>query len=448
MMTLARRHEQGAIKIRDIAAESDLPEKFLELILLELKNARIVDSVRGARGGYQLRRDPAEIPLSDIIRLVDGPLAPMGDAEQLRGLIDKDEDHRALYEVFLAVRGELGENLIEAHSGMEALEQLLKNDVALVLMDVCMPGMDGFETAEMIHQHPRFENTPIVFVSGVCVTEMDRLKGYRCGAVDYVPVPAPPDLLRAKVKTLVDLHRKTRQLEALNAKMTLLQEEERRRIARDLHDSVGQLLAAISMNHATVQSESSTLSTRAAQCLQENADMVEEVSKQIRTISYLLHPPLLDEAGLEPALRCFVDGFAKRSDIAVSLQISPNLGRLPQEAEICIFRVVQECLTNVHRHSGSRTAAVRVRRGKTYVRVEMEDAGKGMSLPASRLGTSTPAGVGVLGMRERLRNLGGTLDIHSSNQGTHLTAVLPTPRSDSSDLPAASAPSVSVAPSA
>src|ERR1700756_2403918 len=104
MMTLARRHEQGAIKIRDIAAESNLPEKFLELILLELKNARIVDSVRGARGGYQLRRAPSDIPLSDIIRLVDGPLAPMGDAEQLRGLIAKDADHRALYEVFLAVR--------------------------------------------------------------------------------------------------------------------------------------------------------------------------------------------------------------------------------------------------------------------------------------------------------------------------------------------------------
>ncbi len=104
MMTLARRHEQGAIKIRDIAADSDLPEKFLELILLELKNARIVDSVRGARGGYQLRRDPSEIPLSDIIRLVDGPLAPIGDAEQLRGLIARGGDHRALYEVFLAVR--------------------------------------------------------------------------------------------------------------------------------------------------------------------------------------------------------------------------------------------------------------------------------------------------------------------------------------------------------
>ena len=104
MMMLARHYNQGAIRIRDIAYEEVLPEKFLELILLELKNARIVDSVRGARGGYRLRREPAEIPLSDIIRLVDGPLAPIGDAEQLRGLIAKGGDHRALYEVFLAVR--------------------------------------------------------------------------------------------------------------------------------------------------------------------------------------------------------------------------------------------------------------------------------------------------------------------------------------------------------
>jgi Rrf2 family protein len=104
MMTLARRHEQGAIKIRDIASESDLPEKFLELILLELKNARIVDSVRGARGGYRLRRNPSEIRLSEIIRLIDGPLAPLGDAEQLRSMIAKDADHRALFQVFLQVR--------------------------------------------------------------------------------------------------------------------------------------------------------------------------------------------------------------------------------------------------------------------------------------------------------------------------------------------------------
>jgi Rrf2 family protein len=104
MMMLARRHHEGAIKIRDIAYEEALPEKFLELILLELKNARMVESVRGAKGGYQLRRDPADIHLSEIIRLIDGPLAPFGDAEQLRELIDRDLPHRALYQVFLDVR--------------------------------------------------------------------------------------------------------------------------------------------------------------------------------------------------------------------------------------------------------------------------------------------------------------------------------------------------------
>ena len=104
LMMLARHHNQGAIRIRDIAYEEELPEKFLELILLELKNARIVESVRGAKGGYQLRRSPSEIHLSEIIRLIDGPLAPFGDAEQLQTLIDRDAEHRALYTVFLEVR--------------------------------------------------------------------------------------------------------------------------------------------------------------------------------------------------------------------------------------------------------------------------------------------------------------------------------------------------------
>jgi Rrf2 family protein len=104
LMMLARHHNQGAIRIRDIAYEEELPEKFLELILLELKNARIVESVRGAKGGYQLRRAPAEIRLSEVIRLIDGPLTPFGDAEQLRSLIDRDVQHRALYQVFLDVR--------------------------------------------------------------------------------------------------------------------------------------------------------------------------------------------------------------------------------------------------------------------------------------------------------------------------------------------------------
>jgi len=112
MMMLARHHHQGAIKIREIAYEEDLPEKFLELILLELKNARMVESVRGAKGGYQLRREPGEIRLSEIMRLIDGPLAPFGDAEQLRVLIDRDLPHRTLYQVFLDVR-DAAANILE-----------------------------------------------------------------------------------------------------------------------------------------------------------------------------------------------------------------------------------------------------------------------------------------------------------------------------------------------
>ena len=122
LMMLGRHYQQGAIKIRDIAYEESLPEKFLELILLELKNARIVESARGAKGGYQLRRAPSEIRLSDIIRLIDGPLAPFGDAEQLRTLIDHDAEHRALYQVFLDVRN--------------AAARILENTS---LADICMP---------------------------------------------------------------------------------------------------------------------------------------------------------------------------------------------------------------------------------------------------------------------------------------------------------------------
>ena len=325
-----------------------------------------------------------------------------------------------------AMLDELGENLIKAHSGIEALEHLLKTDIALVLMDVSMPGMDGFETAEMIHGHPRFQNTPIVFISGIHMTDLDRLKGYQHGAVDYLSVPVVPELLRAKVRVFADLHRKTRQLEALNARMTTLQDEERRRIARELHDSVGQLLAAVSMNSSLVAGESHKLSPEAAKRLSDNAAMVEEATKEIRTISHLLHPPLLDEAGLASALRCYVAGFSERSRIATKLDMPPNFAGLSKDAELSIFRVIQECLTNIHRHAGSPTAEIRITQQETCLQVEIEDAGKGISLekePVLELSTNT--GVGLRGMRERLRPLGGTLHIHSTGHGTRVTAILP-----------------------
>jgi signal transduction histidine kinase len=344
--------------------------------------------------------------------------------EKINILMVDDQPGKLL--TYEAMLGELGENLIKAHSGMEALEHLLKVDIAVVLMDVSMPGMDGFETAQMIHDHPRFQNTPIVFVSGIHMTDLDRLKGYQHGAVDYLSVPVVPELLRAKVRVFAELHRKTQQLEALNAQMTRLQDEERRRIARELHDSVGQLLAAISMNSAVVEGESHKLSPVAAKRLLENATMVEEASKQIRTISHLLHPPLLDEAGLASALHWYVDGFSERSKIDAKLDIPESLEGLSKETELSIFRVVQECLTNIHRHADSPTAAIRIAKDEACLRVEIEDAGKG--IPAEKRSVfkaSDRAGVGFRGMRERLRLLGGTLHIQSNGRGTRVTAVLP-----------------------
>src|SRR5260370_3506416 len=142
---------------------------------------------------------------------------PVGAEEKVNILLVDDQPGKLLgYEVILS---ELGENLIKAGSANEALEQLLKTDVAIVLVDVCMPDLDGFELAAMIREHPRFQKTAIIFVSAIQVTDLDLIRGYAAGAVDYVPVPVIPDLLRAKVRVFAELHRKTRQLETLKTEM-------------------------------------------------------------------------------------------------------------------------------------------------------------------------------------------------------------------------------------
>jgi len=201
-----------------------------------------------------------------------------------------------------------------------------------------------------------------------------------------------------------------------------MQDEERKRIARELHDSVGQLLAAISMNIGLVQSQSHLLDSRAARAVSDNAMLVEQVSSEIRTISHLLHPPLLDLAGLRSALRWYVDGFSERSKIKVDLEIPADFGRLTAEMEIAIFRIVQECLTNIHRHSGSDAASIRLRKEGNELMVQVRDNGKG--IPEEKQRELTASGLGFGGMRERLRQLGGTLEVQSDGTGTLVSAML------------------------
>lgn len=225
---------------------------------------------------------------------------------------------------------------------------------------------------------------------------------------------------------ITDRKRAEDTLRQMSGRLLQMQDDERRRIARELHDSAGQMLVAMDMDLASIQRESDRLSEEAARACQESLELVREMSKELRTMSHLLHPPLLDEAGLPSAIQWFVQGFAERSKIPVDLDLSPDLGRLSNEVETAIFRIVQEALTNIHRHSGSPTASIRIHRNSREVRLEIADKGKGFPQEGKRnLSAANGTGVGIQGMRERIRQLGGRVHIDSGPRGTTIVATLP-----------------------
>jgi signal transduction histidine kinase len=336
------------------------------------------------------------------------------------------DDHPGKLLSYEAILNDLGENLLKAHSANEALDCLLKTDIAVLLIDVCMPELDGFQLADMITQHPRFQDIAIIFISGVHMTDLDRLKGYEHGAVDYISVPLIPELLRAKVRVFVDLHRKARELNAvygemqsLSRRMLTLQDEERRRIARELHDSLGQELTAAKMMADRIRSP------EANEQAAEVSRLIEKALKQVRTISHLLHPPLLEEAGLVAALRWYIDGLTKRSGIETVLEVHPDeFPRCSPEQENAIYRIVQEALTNVFRHSGARKASVTLVRRDGQITVAIRDDGKGIPPQVSKFRPGS-VGVGIGGMRQRVAELDGEMRLKNTNPGTVVEIVLP-----------------------
>jgi PAS domain S-box-containing protein len=216
-------------------------------------------------------------------------------------------------------------------------------------------------------------------------------------------------------------------LRTLSSRLLQVQDEERRRIARDLHDSAGQLLAALSIELATLTADIQKSAPHLAEQAKGPQDLLRQLHQEIRTTSYLLHPPLLDEAGLFSALSWYVEGVSVRSGVQIQLAISESFGRLPRDLELVVFRLVQESLTNIHRHSDSKTGSIRITRERDAVSVEIRDAGRGISperLAAIQTGGS---GVGIRGMRERLHHLRGDLRIESSGAGTQVFATIPIP---------------------
>ncbi len=215
------------------------------------------------------------------------------------------------------------------------------------------------------------------------------------------------------------------QLRDLSGRLMRAQDEERRRIARELHDSAGQNLAALGISLARIEEDAKRDPTQLSKTIKDAQDLIQNLTQEIRTTSYLLHPPMLDESGLSYALRWYIEGLAERSGLGIELNIPDDLERLAPEVELAIFRLVQECLTNIHRHSGSKTAAIRIAREPDKIYAEVQDHGKGISQERLAEVQFQGAGVGIRGMRERVRQSQGELIIDSNPLGTKITAIFP-----------------------
>jgi len=213
------------------------------------------------------------------------------------------------------------------------------------------------------------------------------------------------------------------ELRLLSSRLLDLQDSERRRIARELHDGTAQNLFALNIALSRMLQQASTEESRNA--LQECLSLCEQSREEIRTLSYVLHPPMLDEAGLVSALKWYVDGFSARSGIKVDLNADPSVGRLPIDIETDLFRVVQECLANIHRHSGSASATVQLDRNTERILLQIRDWGRGMPAEIASGRALASPGVGIPGMHERLGQHRGNLEIRSSNKGTIVTATVP-----------------------
>jgi signal transduction histidine kinase len=343
--------------------------------------------------------------------------------------------------------------------GQAALQAAHKNPPDLIVSDVMMPILDGFELLKVLRGEEETRTIPVVLLSARAGEE-SRVEGIEAGADDYLIKPFSARELLARVSGRLEIARLQRdretqlresqaeleqrvqertqelfdasqELRELSARILQAQDEERRRIARELHDGAGQLLAALGMEASNLAREGDRLSARAALSLSNIAALVAQMTKDIRIMSHLLYPPLLDEVGLESALKEYVSGFAERSGVQVSLDVPAAIERLDRDYELSLFRIVQESLTNIHRHSGSKTASIRIVRDDAALMLEVRDQGRGM--PPERLSEiqSRGSGVGIRGMRERTLQLSGTMSIESDGSGTRIHVVIPTPKTAS-----------------
>jgi signal transduction histidine kinase/PAS domain-containing protein len=382
------------------------------------------------------------------------PCPPVSEgAARPRVLVaDDNSDMRQYLARLLSEQYEV-KTVADGHAAIQAAHQYSPD---LIVSDVMMPILDGFELLKALRADNETRTIPVILLSARAGEE-SRVEGIQAGADDYLIKPFSARELLARVSGRLEIARLQRdresqlrlnqaelerrvqertqdlldashELRELSARILQAQDEERRRIARELHDGAGQLIAALGMEASNLATERDRLSSRAASSLDNIESLVVQMTQDIRTMSHLLYPPLLDDVGLQSALTDYINGFAERSGIQVSLHLPVAIERLDRDYELSFFRIVQECLTNIHRHSGSRTASIRIIQDEEALVLDVRDKGKG--IPAKRLSEiqSRGSGVGIRGMRERVLQFSGAMTIESDSSGTRIHVVLPTPK--------------------
>ena len=340
----------------------------------------------------------------------------------------------------------LGQNLLRAQSGEEALRFVLKHNLAVILLDVRMPGMDGFETARTIRRRERSRHTPIIFLTGVS-TEMEfAFRGYEVGAVDYLIKPLVAEVLRSKVSVFVDLHKKNAaltneikerkvaeaqlresevKLRALTARLISIREEERARIAREIHDELGQVLTGLKMDVTWLAKRLAGTEKQLVEKAEGMSHLIDSTMHLIRRISTGLRPEILDDMGLVAAIGWQAKEFQKRMGMRCRLKLPEDHAVLDNELSTAVFRIFQEILTNIARHAKASSVNVDMSISDELLELKVADDGIGISESQIR----GHEALGLLGMQERAQLFGGTVNIQgAAGRGTTVSVSIPMSR--------------------
>ena len=350
------------------------------------------------------------------------------EPQPLAKILIVDDEPKSLF-ALQELLSALGQTLMVAQSGEEALKLALKHDFAVILLDVRMPGIDGFETAKMIFGRERSQATPIIFLTAQADEMTSMFRGYAVGAVDYLMKPVVPEVLKSKVAVFVELHRKSERLREsedklrrLAAHLISVREEERTHIAREIHDELGQVLTGIKMEVGWLQKrlkEPALLEKTESMC-----KLIDSTVQTVRKIATGLRPEMLDDMGLVAAIGWQAKEFQKRTGIRCRAKLPPER-KFDLEVSTCVFRIFQEILTNVARHS--RATRVDIELKDSEERLELDVVDNGIGIPEGEL--RGRKSLGLLGMQERALLFGGDVDVSGvPGQGTRVAVSIPIPR--------------------